>query len=118
MLMQHSQLLSPTAQLLKHRWCAEGRTGTHSSCTHATLADERGQRVGWQQLMQSQLQGGGAELPVHPAVEVFETSLRGVGVALGARVRAGCSLQPATFLGFYQGWVGTEAEAALLWQKV
>ena len=131
--MRQSQLLSPTAQLLKHRWCAEGRVGTHCSSAHATIADEHGKHYRWDQLMERQLQAqatgaGGAwpgagiaeacaELPVHPAVEVFETSLCGVGAARGARVRAGCAIQPHTFLGFYQGWVGTEAEAALLWQK-
>jgi hypothetical protein len=72
----------------------------------------------WSQLMEVVLMEFFAhakhkQIPVHPAVEKFDVMLNH-SPSFAARVRSGCELSEGTFLGFYQGWVGTAEESMLL----
>lgn len=114
--MEHAQLLSPIAKATCLRWALEGR-GEHPTTVNPpgdAVTDISGERTTWAELMHEALKQ--PEPPVHPAIECFETMLAADmsrdAPQLGVRVRAeAAALLPETFLGFYQGWVGTSVEA-------
>ena len=116
--MEEGQLLSPILRVVKDRWQAEGKLpGTHASALPDGAISFEGARQPWPALMQSLLQPPSPEsshrpaaLPVHPAVEPFETE----SVGVGARVSPRHNLEAGTFLGCYGGWLGTLAEGLLL----
>ena len=116
-----SQQLSHAAAAAKHRVAARPFEETRAEgCGGAALVrDASGALVPWGELMEGLLghtDEHGA-LPVHPSLETFEVSIQGdqsvaTSSSLGLRVaHSATPLEALTFLGIYQGWVGTRAEA-------
>ena len=116
--MQHSQLLSPAARATRRRSAREGGGATRVRPHSDTVLDGAGNRVSWATLMREALWRGDERIPAHAALEMCEVRCADDVVwpaqaQLGARVRlTAAPLPPDTFLGFYEGWVGTPLEAA------
>ena len=107
--MEQSQVVSPVLQAVRRRWRRDGVLGgTRVSSELTTVVDMQGRRVAWAALLDELLAAPAVALPVHPAVETFETARCGVGA------RAQRHLPADAFLGVYQGVVCTRGEGLLL----
>ena len=105
--MDRCQLVSPILQSVRRRWQTNGVFGgTRVDSDLATVVDMRGHTVTWPALLDELL--AAPAVPVHAAVETFETARCGRGARASADVAA------ATFLGLYAGRVCTRGEGLLL----
>jgi len=113
--MQDSQILSPILKLVRKRWDCEGRTGTIVSDDYNSVIGPSGERADWLSILDQVLasRNDDGEIPVHQSIEVFQTNLYGQQCC-AVRAKAGAVIERDTFLGFYQGWVGTSDEGLLL----
>ena len=114
-----SQQLSHAAAAAKRRAAARPFTKTHAAGNAPTVRDEGGALVPWAELMESLLVRAdeNGSLPAHPSLETFEVNIQGdhQTSSLGLRVaHTAAPLEAHTFLGIYQGWVGTRAESVCL----
>lgn len=122
--MLHSQLLSPIATATRNHCSASRHVNTaDSQLTHVrphsdTVLDASGTRMTWDAAMRGALKHTDAAVSVHPAIEVVEMQCSGdiiSPVQLGAR--AASAIPCGSFLGFYQGWLGTSIEASRTLQE-